>query len=132
MNKEKQELLDAMAKIPGLNLKELTILVQNLPDAAEFEKMNDEFDAEMEISLQEALDYNPDDLTVVPQVKKGPSLAASTTSTTGSARITMRIPARVLAGVKAKAQKTCIPYQTWINRELQAALSVKQSPSQPV
>lgn len=126
MNKEKQELLDAMAKIPGLNLKDLTSLVQNLPDAAEFEKMNEEFDAELEISLQEALDYNPDDHTVVPQVKKDLPLPAATTSVSGSTPVTIRIPAEVLIAVKKIAQDKSVAYQTWINRQLRIASSLRK------
>lgn len=126
MSKEKQEVLKAMAKIPGLNLEELKTLVQNLPDAAEFEKMNEEFDAEMEIIFREELDFKPDDLSVAPQVKRDRPRPASATSSSRSAHITMRIPGDVLDGAKAKAQQTCIGYQTWINRQLRIALALKQ------
>jgi predicted DNA binding CopG/RHH family protein len=123
MNKEKEEVLKAMSKVPGLKIKDLTILMQNLPDAAEFEKMNEQFDAEMEIIFREELDFNPDDLSVVPQVKRDLPRPASATSSSRSAHITMRIPGDVLDGAKAKAQQSCIGYQTWINRQLRVALA---------
>lgn len=123
MNKEKEEVLKAMSKIPGLKIKDLTILVENLPDATEFEEMVKEVEADTELSLQAALDYNPDADTVSPQAKSDLPCPASATSSSMSTSITIRIPGDVLNGAKAKAKQACIGYQTWINRQLRIALA---------
>lgn len=49
MQNEQLEILTAMIKIPGL--KDLSIPVENIPDAAEFEALNDEFQADMEATF---------------------------------------------------------------------------------
>lgn len=49
MQKEQLEILTAMVKIPGL--RDLVIAVENIPDAAEFEALNAEFQADMEATF---------------------------------------------------------------------------------
>lgn len=120
MYKERQELLNAFAKIPGL--KDLNIPMENLLDTAEFEALNDEFDALLDATIESGLEFNEEDLADAVTSFHRAVQPSSPASSSKSKSITIRIPAVVLAGIKAKAREMCVPYQTLINRNLRLGI----------
>lgn len=128
MEKERQELLNAFAKIPGL--KGLKIPVEKLPDAAEFDTLNAqldaidaEFDTLFKATCESGLGFIPEDLAEVASRHPGIAQASAIASSSRSESITIRIPANVLAAIKAKAKETCTPYQTLISRRLRLMIA---------
>ncbi len=124
MYKEKMDLLEAMAKIPGL--EELNIPVEDLPLSDEFNRLTDDVMAALDVDLKtlpldadKALVLGVDggataDHPVVPRPAPAPASA-------GSKRlkpVTIRIPVRVLDAYRAKASGKGVGYQTLMVRTL--------------
>lgn len=127
IEKERQELLNAFAKIPGL--KDLKIPVDKLPDRDEFDTLNAEldainaeFDTLLNATFQSELEFNPEDLAAVAPRHPGIPRPSATACSSRSKSITIRVPAIVLAAIKAKAKEKGIPYQTLMNRSLRLAV----------
>ena len=143
MNNSFQEITEAMLKIPGL--KNLVIPVERIPSDAEFQVSSNQLmavlDAENDVVIESDLDFDfaaPTPSQPVDHGKASPSKAlieaaatakasyASATPTSGSKRITIRVPMPVLMACKTRARTLGSPYQTFINRTLGAA--VRKSP----
>ena len=120
MKNEKLIILYAMAKIPGL--QNLDIPVEDFLDDAEFEALTAQFNADMEGVMKEELELNFDDVDATRSTTHDAPHPMSAPSSTKSQRITIRIPATVLAAFKEKARKSCVGYQTLINRALRSAM----------
>ena len=119
MQKEKLEILTAMAKVPGL--KDLSILVENIPDAAEFDALNAEFQADMEATFAAEWELGFDEVHEIPARIDLAPLADHAVHGTKSQRTTIRIPGAVRAAFKARALAMGTRYQTLMIRELRAA-----------
>ena len=90
MEKERQELLNAFAKIPGL--KGLKIPVEKLPDAAEFDAMNAELDMQLAATFESELEFNPEDFVEVAPRHPGIARPSATASSSRSESVTIRVP----------------------------------------
>lgn len=119
MHNERLEILNAMAKIPGL--RDLDIPVEDIPDAAEFEAMNIELHAQLDAILQAELELNLDDMPEMPPSTHETRPPISPTCAVKSHRTTIRIPGPVLTACKARALATGTKYQTLIIRTLKTA-----------
>ena len=115
----------AIETLPALKaLPNFSVMVDRMPDDAEFAALCAAFEASIEAEVAAGLDDGFDvsleaDLDVVesPKVRKAPPAVPAPCSAR-SKRITIRIPGRVLAAIKEEARLKCIPYQTFINRLL--------------
>lgn len=135
--------MKVLAKVPGL--KTLALLVENMGTEDELKVMTSQLtaqlDAENDVVIESDLDFDfaaPTPSQPVDHGKASPSKAlieaaatakasyASATPTSGSKRITIRVPMAVLMACKTRARTLGIPYQTFINRTLGAA--VRKSP----
>jgi predicted DNA binding CopG/RHH family protein len=128
MKNEKEYLLNAIAKIPGLEI--LIPFLNDLPDTAAFEAMHDEVDALLDATLEAALKMDPEDFPDLAPRPHGAVRPSSPACSSKSKRITIRIPGDVLNGARAEARARCIPYQTLLNRTLRAAMAGWTRPEQ--
>lgn len=128
MTDDKLELLALMAKIPGL--RDLNIPIMDLPSEAEFAESLEWMDAKFNADFSKGFDIV---LSDVKSAAPGEGFSHPAEEyMSGSQRITIRIPSRVLKALKTRAKSKCIKYQTLINRTLQSAVKEWESSSSHV
>lgn len=102
---------------------EVLIRLSELPADFDFEVSEIQFDVGIMSPMEDeiALDLDDDYEPTSPLPSRSPTSPLPTVSTRGSRKISIRVPNRILELFTAEANKSCLGYQTLINRALKAA-----------
>lgn len=121
-NETQLDLIEMITRFPALQkLPALRDMVDRMPDDHELAAMTAQFDADMDASIKDSIDFDFSSIDAAGDCTPEAPLSVTALSAAKSQHTTIRLPAPVLAALKARAKATGTRYQTLLVRTLKAA-----------
>ena len=121
MHNEKLRLLEMLANIPGIG--GLDIPIERLPTDAEFSAMCSEMTAKLDAEFQAEIVFDYDAIDAKRAANDASMRSREPVDLSSSKRVTVRVPSKVLAAIRARAKASGTKYQTLLNRTLKSAVA---------
>ena len=121
MANEKLLLLEMLANVPGIG--GLDIPIEKLPTDAEFSAMCSEMNAKLDAEFRAEIEFDYDAIDAKRATNDAVMRSMLSADLSSSKRITIRVPSKVLAAIRARAKASGTKYQTLLNRTLKSAVT---------